>query len=131
VKATARRATTAVAVVLVGVGATQTWAAVEHLSASQIGARTASVGRCDSTPANWTYGSWVTTAAGIVTGVTVTNLSTGCNGGAAKLTLLNSSGSVVGSGGASVANGTFTVTAITGAPALDTIAKAAVLVSGP
>lgn len=130
-KATARRATTAVAVLLVGVGATQTWAAVEHVTATQIGAGKATVGRCDTTPANWTYGSWVTTAAGNVTGVTVSNLAAGCNGGVAKLTLLSSSGAVVGTGGASITNGTFTVTAITNSPALDTIAKAAVLVSGP
>ena len=130
-KATARRATTAVAVLLVVVGATQTWAAVEHVTAVQIGAQTATVGRCDPTPANWIYGSWVTTPAGNVTGVTVSNLAAGCNGGVAKLTLLNSSGAVVGSGGASVSGGNFTVTAITGSPALDTIAKAAVLVSGP
>jgi len=131
VKATARRATTAAAVLLVGVGAIQAWGAVEHVSTATAGAGHATVSRCDSTPANWTYSNWTTNAAGAVTGVTVSGLNAACNGGTAKLVLLDSTGAVVGRGAstATVSGGQFTLT-ITGVPSLDTVAKAAVLVAG-
>ena len=56
-------------------------------TAQTLASGTSVVARCDTTPNDWTYGSFTKNASGQVTGVTISDIAPTCESGALSLTL--------------------------------------------
>lgn len=127
-----RRAVLVISVVLTAtlVTGVATAASQTVTSRSAASGRT-SVSRCDPTPGSWAL-AYTETPAGNITAVTVSAISTACNGGTLYLTLTNGA-TVQGAGpaaGTAISGGTATVT-LTTTPLYSAVTKADIAVVGP
>ena len=121
-------AVTALALGLVGCGAGLAEAAARSVTSRTLSAGRAAVAPCgslDSATVGWRV------ADGQVTGVTVTNLPTACNGAALSATL-HASGTDVGHGGpVTISSGTAVIGGLSANPAPTSVSGVALSAVGP
>lgn len=129
-----RRRHAAVAVAIATAAVVPAFAASLGLSAARLGAGAAAVSACDAD--GFTVG--YTTSGGNVTGVAVSGIADpGCEGGALSVTLADTSGAAIGSGGpqtvaadGDTADNSITV-ALTPTPLASAVTAVHITVSGP
>jgi len=102
-------------------------ASLGGLNANSLGADDAAVASCDGNGVTVAY----TVVGGNVTEVTVSDIAAGCVGGQLSLTLANSSGTSIGSGGpVSVTLGSHIVV-VSPQPAASAVAAIHIVITGP
>lgn len=112
-------------VAVVSAGPITAFAAGLNISGS-LGAGSNAVAACDTS-----FGQTYTTSAGNVTAVQVTGIAAECVGGALSVTLTNSSGTQLGSGGPTTVSGATTNVPISGSPDGDLVAGIRIAIAGP
>lgn len=91
-----------------------------------LGAGDNSVAACDTS-----FGTTYTTVSGNVTAVDVTGIAPECVGGALSVTLTDSAGTALGSGGPATVSGASTNVSIAGGPDGDVVAGIRISIEGP
>ena len=99
------------------------------LTGKTLGAGSAVVAACDTDGFTVTH----TVVVSTVTAVNLSGIASTCQGGLLSVTLANSSGASIGSGGPTTvpAGGSMTVNVTTGTPAASAVAAVHVVVTGP
>ncbi len=97
------------------------------LSTNTLGAGSANVQTCDSDGVSATY----TVTSGNVTAVTIDGIAAACAGGRLKVTLADSSGAAIGSGGPTVVAATSESVSVNPQPAAANVAQLHVVIEGP
>jgi hypothetical protein len=93
---------------------------------SSLGAGNNAVASCDTS-----FGATYTTVSGNVTAVDVTGIASQCIGGALSVTLTNTAGTALGSGGPATVSGATRSVSISGSPDGDLVTGIRISIEGP
>ena len=102
-------------------------ASLGGLITHELGAGSASVTSCDGDGVTASY----TVASGNVTQVTISGIAAACSGGQLRLTLANSSGTSIGTGGPVTVSATSHAVSVSPTPAAASVAGLHVVIVGP